>query len=163
MAMAWGQGELFPKANDAEIQRTKFLLGKYKEMTMLMQDFEKFEQDLKQVAIDGEAARRIDQEDLHADKTANATILIEKQRWVYQRYQFYTHQLRRAFSLIQDDDERKAVDYRYMQGYSYKETLLFFRHGLSDSTIRRKIAEGTESMANTLKLMGFFEQDDAEF
>ncbi|MEK4976262.1 hypothetical protein [Bacillus sp. FSL K6-6540] len=117
---------LFPKANKAEIQRTKFLLGKYKEMTMLMQDFEKFEQDLKQVAIDGEAARRIDQEDLHADKTANATILIEKQRWVYQQYQFYTHQLRRAISLIQDDDERKAIDYRYMQGYSYKERYFSF-------------------------------------
>lgn len=161
--MAWGQGELFPTASKAEIQRTKFLLGKYKEMTMLMQDFEKFEEDLKQVAVDGEAARRIDQEDLQADKTANATILIEKQRWVYQRYQFYTHQLSRAFSLIQDDDERKAVDYRYMQGYSHKETLLFFRHGLSDSTIRRKISDGTESIANTLKLMGFFEQDNVEF
>jgi hypothetical protein len=57
MAMAWGQGELFPKANQAEIQRTKFLLGKYKEMTMLIQDYEKFEEELKQVAIDGEAAR----------------------------------------------------------------------------------------------------------
>lgn len=143
--MAWGQGELFPKANKAEIQRTKFLLGKYKEMTILMQDFERFEEELKQVAIDGEAARRIDQDDLHADKTANATILIEKQRWVYQRYQFYTHQLRRAFSLIQDEEARKAVDYRYMQGYSYKETLLFFRHGLSDSTIRRKITDGTDA------------------
>lgn len=129
--MAWGRGELFPKANEAEIQRTKFLLGKYKEMTMLMQDFEKFEEDLKQVAIDGEVVRRIDQEDLHADKTANATILIEKQRWVYQRYQFYTHQIRRAFSLIQDIEANKAIDYRYMQGYSYKETLLFFRHGLA--------------------------------
>ncbi|WP_254778058.1 hypothetical protein [Paenibacillus sp. cl141a] len=107
MAMTWGQGELFPKANKAEIQRTKFLLGKYKEMTMLMQDFEKFQQDLKQVAIDGEAARRIDQEDLHADKTANATILIEKQRWVYKQYKFYTQQLQRAFGLIQDEDERK--------------------------------------------------------
>jgi len=132
-------------------------------MTMLMQDFEKFQQDLKQVAIDGEAARRIDQEDLHADKTANATILIEKQRWVYKQYKFYTQQLQRAFGLIQDEDERKAVGYRYMQGYSYKETLFFFRHGLSDSTIRRKIAEGTESMANTLKLKGFFEQDIEDF
>ncbi|SMF73144.1 hypothetical protein SAMN05661091_0936 [Paenibacillus uliginis N3/975] len=115
------------------------------------------------MAIDGEAARRIDQEDLHADKTANATILIEKQRWVYQRYQFYTRQFQRTFCLIQDDDERKAVDYRYIQGFSYKETILFFRHGLSDSTICRKIAEGIESTANSLKLMGFFEQDDAEF
>ena len=161
--MAWGQGELFPTANESEIQRTKFLLGKYKEMTMLMQDFERFEQELKQVSIDGETARRIDQEDLHADKTANATILIEKQRWVYQRYHFYTRQLERAFTLIKDLEAKKAVDYRYIQGYSYKETLMFFRHGLSDSTIRRKIAEGTESMANTLKLMGFFEQDNVEF
>lgn len=161
--MAWGQAELFPKANEAEIQRTKFLLSKYKEMTLLMQDFEKFEEELKRTTIDGEAARRIDQEDLHADKTANATILIEKQRWVYQRYQFYTYQLRRAFTLIRDPDAKKAVDYRYMQGYSYKETLLFFRHGLSDSTIRRKLIEGTESIANTLKLIGFFEQGKSEF
>lgn len=161
--MAWGQGELFPEANTTEIQRTKFLLGKYTKMIALMQDFERFEKDLKQVAIDGEAARRIDQEDLHADKTANATILIEKQRWVYQQYQFYTQQLWRAYTLIQDPDAKKAIDYRYIQGYSFKETLLFFRHGLSDSTIRRKILEGTESIANTLKLMGFFEQDNAEY
>jgi hypothetical protein len=52
-----GTRKLFPKANQAEIQRTKFLLGKYKEMTMLIQDYEKFEEELKQVAIDGEAAR----------------------------------------------------------------------------------------------------------
>ncbi|WP_285228867.1 hypothetical protein [Paenibacillus sp. ISL-20] len=41
MAMAWGQGELFPTASEAEIQRTKFLLGKYKEMTMLMKNSKK--------------------------------------------------------------------------------------------------------------------------
>ncbi|GIO84552.1 hypothetical protein J25TS5_14840 [Paenibacillus faecis] len=163
MAMAWGQGELFPTASEQEIQRTKFLLGKYTKMIALMQDFEKYEEELKQVAIDGEAARRIDQEDLHADKTANATILIEKQRWVYQQYRFYTQQLRRAWGLIQDPEARRAVDYRYLQGYSPKETLLFFRHSMSDSTIRRKIIEGAESMADSLKLMGFFEQDDAEF
>lgn len=159
--MSWGQGELFPEANIEEIQRTKFLLGKYTNMISLMQDFEKFENDLKQTTIDGEVARRIDQDELHADKTANATILIEKQRWVYQRYQFYTQQLERAYTLIQDPDAKKAIDYRYIQGYSHKETLLFFRYGLSDSTIRRKILEGTESIANTLKLMGFFEQDEA--
>ncbi|WP_227011456.1 hypothetical protein [Paenibacillus lutimineralis] len=73
-----GTGGAFSEASEQEIQRTKFLLGKYKEMTMLMQDFEGYERELKQVAIDGEVARRIDQEDLHADKTANATIMIEK-------------------------------------------------------------------------------------
>lgn len=159
--MAWEQGELFPKASEQEIQRTKFLLGKYTKMIALMQDFENYEEELKQVAIDGEVARRIDQEDHHADKTANETILIEKQRWVYRQYQFYTQQLRRAWALIQDEDAKRAVEYRYIQGYSPKETVLFFRHSMSDSTIRRKIGEGAESMANTLKLIGFFEQDDA--
>ncbi|WP_308722476.1 hypothetical protein [Paenibacillus polysaccharolyticus] len=163
MAMAWGQGELFAKASKQEIQRTKFLLDKYTDMVSLMRDFEQFEQDLQQVGIDGETASRIDQTDLHADKTANATILIEKQRWVYKRYVFYTHQLERAQRLIKDEEARKAVDYRYIQGYSRKETLLFFRRALSDSTIKRKIDEGLESVANTLKLIGFFEQDDAEF
>lgn len=161
--MVWGQDELFPTASEQEIQRTKFLLKKYKEMTMLMQDFENYEEELKQTAVDGETARRIDKEDLHADKTANATILIEKQRWVYQQYRFYTHQLRRAWALILDVDEKRAVEYRYIQGYSRKETLLFFRRSMSDSTILRKIDDGAVSMANTLKLMGFFDQDDTEF
>lgn len=161
--MAWGQGELFAKANEQEIQRTKFLLEKYTEMLALMRDFEEYDQEMQQVGIDGETARRIDQTDLHADKTANATILIEKQRWVYKRYGFYTRQLERAHGLIRDREARHAVEYRYIQGFSYKETVLFFRHSLSDSTIRRKLLEGVESMANTLKLMGFFEQDDTEF
>ncbi|WP_433943387.1 hypothetical protein [Paenibacillus sp. SN-8-1] len=163
MAMAWGQGELFAQASKEEIQRTKFLLSKYTSMLSLMSDFEKFEKDLKQVAVDGEAARRIDEDDLHADKTANAAILIEKQRWVYQRYQFYTHQLFRAWRLIQNEEAKRAVEYRFILGHSYKETLLFFRRSTSDSTVRRKIIEGTVSMGNTLKLMGFFEQTDVEF
>ncbi|SDE75728.1 hypothetical protein SAMN04488542_1028 [Fontibacillus panacisegetis] len=157
--MAWEQGELFPKATEEEIQRTKFMLGKYKEMTMLMQDFERFEEDLKQVAVDGEVTRRIDQEDLYADKTANAAILIEKQRWVYKQYHLYTHQMRRAWSLILDEDVKRVIEYRYIQGFSYKETLLFFRRGLSESTIRRKILEGVECISNTLKLMVFFENE----
>lgn len=124
--MVWEQGELFPTASEQEIQRTKFLLGKYTHMIALMKDFERYEEELKQVAIDGEATRRIDQEDMHADKTANATILIEKQRWVYKQYGFYTQQIRRAWGLIRDSEAKQAVDYRYIQGYSYKETLLFF-------------------------------------
>jgi hypothetical protein len=163
MAMVWGQEELFPLANEVEIQQTKFLLGKYTEMVSLMRDFEENEPELSQVAVDGEAARRIDQEDLHADKTANAAVLVEKQRWVYKQYKFYTNQIRRAWALIQDPDAKAAVDYRYLQGYSVKETLLFFRRSMSDSTVRRRIEEGEESIANTLKLMGFFEQDNTEF
>ncbi len=160
--MVW-QTELFPKASESEIQRTKFLLSKYKSMKLLMADFEKYENDMQQVVIDGEVARRIDQEDLHADKTANAVVLMEKQRWVYEQYRFYTTQLERAFLLIQDNEAKRSIEYRYIQGCSFKETVLFFRHSLSDSTVRRKLTEGIEAIANTLKLFGFFERDDSEF
>lgn len=164
--MAWGifeQSELFPKANEVEIKRTKFLLSKFKSMTLLMTDYENNTKDLQQVGIDGEVARRIDEDELHADKSANAVILIEKQRWVYQQYQLYTGAIRRATGLIQDKEARNAIQHRYIEGHSFKETVLFFRYGLSDSTVRRKLLEGTESVANTLKLMGFFEKDNSEF
>lgn len=160
--MVW-QTELFPTASEGEIRRTKFLLGKYKSMRLLMADFEQHEEDLRQVAVDGEVARRIDAEDLYADKTANAAVLAEKQRWVYEQYKFYTSQLQRAVALIQDEEAVRAIRYRYMEGYSFKETVLFFKNSMSDSTVRRKLAEGTESIANTLKLLGFFERDDAKF
>lgn len=157
--MAWGQCELFPKATKEEINETKFLLDKYTKMLSLIDDYEQFEKEMAQVAIDGEAARRIDSDDLHADKTANAVILNEKQRWVYQQYKYYTEMLMRGFRLIRDEEVKKAIDYRYIQGYSRKETILFFRHGLSDSTIDRRLEDGVESIANTLKLIGFFERE----
>lgn len=161
--MAWGQCELFPIANEAEIQRTKFLLGKYKSMRLLMDDYDNNTEDMQMIAIDGEVARRIDSEELHADKAANAVILIEKQRWVYEQYQLYTGVLGRAAKLIQDAEAKQAVQYRYLEGHSFKETILFFRHGFSDSTIRRKLGEGISTIANTLKLLGFFERDNPEF
>ncbi|MDU0329208.1 hypothetical protein RW092_03195, partial [Paenibacillus sp. 3LSP] len=65
---------------------------------------------------------------------------------MYQRYRFYTQQLHREWGLIQDPDAKAAVDYRYLQGYSAKETLLFFRRSMSDSTVRRRIEEGEVSI-----------------
>ncbi|OMD02741.1 hypothetical protein, partial [Paenibacillus odorifer] len=145
MAMVWEQGELFPTANETEIQRTKFLLCKFKSMTLLMSDYERFTRDMQQVSIDGEVARRVEQDELHADKAANAVILIEKQRWVYEQYLLYTGVIWRAVGLIQDDDAHRAIQHRYIEGHSFKETVMFFRHGMSNSTIRRKLSEGTGS------------------
>lgn len=156
----WEIGLLFPKANKTEIQRTKFLLQQYKQMKMLMEDFENHQQDMQQVAIDGEAARRINQDDLHADKTANAAILTEKQRQVYEQYQFITSTLERASRLIKDDDEKSAVHYRFMEGYCMSDTILFFRRKMSDSTIKRKVKDGTRNIADTLRLWDFFREEE---
>ncbi len=161
--MIWEQSELFPEANKAEIERTKFLLVRYKEMRMLMEDYEQHEKALQQVAIDGEVARRLDAEDLHADKPANAVILMEKQRWVYEQYRIRTTSISRAVGLIIDDEVKQVVECRFFAGYSFKGTVLRNGGPTRESTIRRQLSDGVTSVANTLKLMGFFEADKYTF
>ncbi|MEK4196004.1 hypothetical protein NYE59_23205 [Paenibacillus sp. FSL L8-0323] len=166
MAMAWGifeQSELFPKANKAEVQRTKFLLSKYKIMTLLMADYEKNTKELQQIGIDGEVARRIDQDELHADKTANAVILMEKQRWVYEQYQLRTKMIMRAYDCILIPDVKKAIRYRYLDGFTLKETCLFFGYDEKSSTVRGWVDAGLVTIANNLKLLGFFEFDNEQY
>ncbi|MBY9077262.1 hypothetical protein KIH86_03575 [Paenibacillus sp. HN-1] len=164
MAVAeWEEGVLFPEASEAEIAKTKFLLGKYKSMRLLMDDYEKHREDLEQVAIDGEVARRIDQEDLHADKTANAVILAEKRRWVYEQYRYRETALVRAYSLILSEDVKRAIQHRYFDGHSLKETCLFFGYYEKSSTIRSWVDKGIVAIANNLKLLGFFDKDAEQF
>ncbi|URJ36584.1 hypothetical protein MF625_001002 [Paenibacillus polymyxa] len=163
MAMVWEQGELFAEASKEEIKQTEFYLGKYKLMTLFMSDYENYQREMAQVAIDGEVARRIDQTDLHADKTANATILDEKQKWVYNQYRKFRFMINRAHSQIIDPEVKEAIDIRFIQGYSRKETILFMRRGTAHSTVDRRIAEGIKSIANTLKVMGFFEEIHRKF
>lgn len=161
--MVWGQGELFATATKKELEQTEFYLGKYKYMKIFMTDFEKHKSEMAQVAIDGEVARRIDQEDLHADKTANAVILMEKQKWVYGRYQCYTTMINRAHGQILDPEVKEAIEIRFIQGYTRKETILFMRRGVAHSTVDRRINEGITTIANTLKVMGFFDEIGEEF
>ncbi|MEF3309498.1 hypothetical protein PV433_11395 [Paenibacillus sp. GYB004] len=157
------QSELFPRASQKEVERVKFLLEHYIEMLGIIRDFEEHEGDLQQVSVDGEVGRRIDQDDLYADKTANAVFLHEKQQWVYQQYCFYTSHLRRAVALLREEDVRMSIEYRYFEGKSPKEVWLLFKRAMSPSTIRRKQNEGAEGIADTLKLMGFFEKDTTKF
>lgn len=164
--MAWGpweQCELFAKASEEEIQQAEFYLGKYRMMRLFMQDFENHEKEMAQVAIDGEAARRIDQEDLHADKTANAVILNQKQRWVYSQYKIFTELLYRAYNQIIDLEVKEAIRFRFIEGYSRKETIMFMRRGEAASTVDRRIETGIESVANSLKLTGFYDYIKQEF
>lgn len=132
-------------------------------MRLFMQDFENHEKEMAQVAIDGEAARRIDQEDLHADKTANAVILNQKQRWVYSQYKIFTELLYRAYNQIIDLEVKEAIRFRFIEGYSRKETIMFMRRGEAASTVDRRIETGIESVANSLKLTGFYDYIKQEF
>lgn len=158
--MMWGQGELFALATKEEVQHTKFLLEKYNSMVSQMNDFERFEKEMSQVAVDGESARRIDSEEYDANKTANAVILMEKQRWVYQEYSFYTSMLLRAFGLITDEEVQRVIDLRFFQGLSRNRTIWALSGtGWSPSTIDRRQEEGITSIANTLRMYGFFDRE----
>lgn len=161
--MVLEQGELFPSASLAEIERTKVLLMEYRKMRLLMDDYENHQSDMQQVAIDGEVARRVDQDEMHADKTANAVILAEKQRLVYEQYRYRDEALKRAHNIIIDDETKKVIDYRYFQGFTMKETCLFFKRDVGDSTIKRKAKEGAIMIANNLKTLCFFDKDVVNF
>lgn len=164
MAVAeWEMVELFPAASEAEIARTKALLEDYRKMRMLMDDYENNTEDMQQIAIDGEVARRVDQDEMHADKTANAVILAEKQRSVYEEYLYRHNALLRAHSLIIDDETKQVIDYRFLRGFTMKETCLFFSRAVGDSTIKRKAKEGVISIANSLKTLCFFDNDVTKF
>ncbi|GGF82886.1 hypothetical protein GCM10010912_29980 [Paenibacillus albidus] len=158
MAMAYEQGELFAEASEVEITETEFYLERYKDMILFMDDFDKFEQEMAQVAVDGESARRLSVAELHADKTANAVILNEKQKWMYERYRVYTYMIIRAFNLIRDPEVKEVMRVRFIQGHSRKETILFTRRGTAASTVDRYIEKGIKMIANSLHQMGFFEE-----
>jgi hypothetical protein len=153
------QTELFPQITATEITNTVFLLKRYREMELHVRDFEKYEADFIITAVEGESARRISNEEYYANKTANAVILAEKQQLIYKEYKFIIQHIERANGIIVDDDSRKAIYFRYMKCYSYKETLSFFNRSMSSRTLDRKLAAGIISITNTLKLRGMFERE----
>ena len=55
-------------------------------MIRCIQDYEEHAVDLRKAIREGDAARRLSDDDLHADKTANAVILMVKQKWIYDEY-----------------------------------------------------------------------------
>lgn len=153
------QIELFPSANQYDIKRTKFLLEKYSEMLNIIEDYKNHQKDLEQVAVDGEVARRIDSEEYYANKTANAVVLRQKQKWVYEKYKEVTAHIRRAWGLILDQEAKEVIRYRYLEGHKFTETVIKFeRQGMPAATVKRRLNEGIEAIAGSLKLWGALEE-----
>jgi hypothetical protein len=50
-----------------------------------------------------------------------------------------------------------------LDGYSLKETCLIFGYEEKSSTVRGWVDAGIVTVANNLKLLGFFELDDEQF
>lgn len=153
------QKSLFPNVDIEDIQNTLFLLKKYPYMKMLVRDYEENAAELKQTDIEGETARKLSDDEVYSNKTANAVIFAEKQLLIYHEYKTITRTVERAHRLIMDEQERLAVQYRYLEGLSYKESLMFFKRSMSERTFDRRLFAGVESMANTLKLWGVLDRE----
>ncbi|MEK3868075.1 hypothetical protein MHH60_31960 [Paenibacillus sp. FSL H7-0716] len=156
MAIAYEQGELFATASDKEIEETEFYLERYRDMILFIEDFNGFQSEMAQVAVDGEVARRLSADELYADKTANAVILTEKQKWMYERYRVYTFMIFRAYNLIPHQGIKKVIKARFIEGHNRSNTILFTYS--SGSTVDRYIERGTKMIANSLVQMGFFDE-----
>ncbi|MFX3635440.1 MAG: hypothetical protein ACE3L7_04075 [Candidatus Pristimantibacillus sp.] len=151
------QLEWLPKASQEDIKKTKKILTEYSELKIVVDDYRKHEEDLKQTIYEGEIARRLDQEDLYANKTANAAILANNQQRAAEECDVLKVAIERAVKLIRDDEAQQAITLRYIKGYSYTETLLFLKRGEKSSTLDRRLIDGMTSVANTLKMWGIIE------
>ncbi|WP_342435935.1 hypothetical protein NSS79_20650 [Paenibacillus sp. FSL L8-0436] len=154
--MSYKQGELFAEASEDEIAETEFYLERYRDMILFIEDFNGFQAEMAQVAVDGESARRLSADELYADKTANAVILTEKQKWMYERYRVYTFMIFRAYNLIRHQGIKKVIKALFIDGHNRSNTILFTY--VSGSTVDRYIEKGIKMIANSLNQMGFFEE-----
>ncbi|MBU7319014.1 hypothetical protein [Paenibacillus oleatilyticus] len=151
------QLELFPSITEFDIECTLFLLDQYVYMKMLCIDFEENEDEMYKTDIEGETARRISQEETHADKTSNAVILHEHRKWVYSEYKIATKAVERAHRLLRTEDQRKAIKYRYIEGHPFMIALQFAF--MSKSKLRRKLIASIPAMTDSLKLWGVLSKE----
>ena len=118
------QLDLFPEATQEEIKQTKSLLSKYRRYKALATELER----------------------------AGIDSLAPKQLRAYNGAQRATQSIERAVRLILDHEVRQIIEMRYIKGERHKVTVLYFG-SMHPATVDRKINEGIESVANTLKLI----------
>ncbi|MGO4540360.1 hypothetical protein [Paenibacillus sp. 2TAB19] len=77
--------------------------------------------------------------------------LSEKQSSAYNTCLRITQAVERAVRLIVDQEIRKAIQMRFIDGARRKEVVRFYRFMVA-STVDRRINKGIESVANSIKM-----------
>lgn len=147
------QPSLFPTVTEEDIETVIFWLEYYDRTLKIIGDFEHHELDLYLTDAEGETARRFEDTDLHANKTENAYLYSEDRYQGYLRYKKITSNLRRAIGMIADNETKLAITYRYLEGVSYKQTVMHLKNVLSERSVARKIGKGVYQTAEHLKMM----------
>ncbi|MEF2247732.1 hypothetical protein [Paenibacillus sp. IITD108] len=110
----------FEPANEEEIKQTKSLLMRYRRHKALIAELE----------LVGELA--------------------PKQKRAYNAYLKANKEIERAVRLIIDQDIKRAIQMRFIDGIRRKDVVTHYRF-LDPSTVDRRINKGIESIANTIK------------
>ncbi|MET3846859.1 hypothetical protein [Paenibacillus sp. OAE614] len=122
---SWEQGELFPSVTAADKLFTRKLLENYMKNKQMVEAF------------------------------AQKSTLTEQKQKVYLLRKEEVENIELAFNLIQDPEIKRVIEHRYFKIRRYKETVIFYRGKMSDSTVDRYIDKGVEAIADSLKLWGF--------
>lgn len=153
------QIELFSEVDQEEIMQALNMLKQYPELKIVVDDYKKHEEELRLTIYEGERARRLEQEELYANKTQNAVLLAINQKRAAEECELLMKTIERAVGIVIDQEARDAVYYRYLKGCSYKETLMFMKRGVKSATVDRRLKTGIVSVANTLKMWGILSRD----
>ncbi|QCT02709.1 hypothetical protein E6C60_1994 [Paenibacillus algicola] len=86
--------------------------------------------------------------ELLKDKARN-----ERQQALYSEWRSKVEDIEMAISLIMDPEVKRLIEYRFIHGNPRKAAVIKF-NVITDRSIDRRINEGIDSIASTLKLMG---------
>lgn len=137
-----------------DVQKAGGMLKQYCSIKATVDDFKKYEAEIKATIYEGEKARRLSAEELYANKTANAVLLAQNQLVAAQKLELTKASIERAVDMIVDDEVKQVVTCRYIRGFSYSETMSFMGWGIKSATLDRRLKKGVSSVANTLKMWG---------
>ncbi|WP_227779721.1 hypothetical protein [Paenibacillus sp. P13VS] len=91
-----------------------------------------------------------------SEALSNRVLLTEKEQQVKVEYQQKADAIEMAVKLIQDDDVRRVMEFRFVRGNTRWGTVKRFG-SITDRSVDRRIVRGVESVAETLKLIGQIE------
>jgi hypothetical protein len=148
------QLELLPSADVDDIKKALHMLKQFPELVIVVDDYKKYEEELKAAIYEGEIARKLNDDELYSNKPANSVILAQNQKAAAEECELTMKTIERAVGLIRDQEAREAVYLRYLKGHSYKETALFMKRGFKSATLDRRLKAGIVTVANTLKMWG---------
>ncbi|BBI32472.1 hypothetical protein [Cohnella abietis] len=117
------QLEFYEEATAEEVKQAKSLLTRYRRHKDLIAELEKIND------------------------------LAPKQKKAYNAFLAANQAVERAVRLVVDQEIKKAIHMRYIDGFRRKDVVTHYRF-LDPSTVDRRINRGIESVANSLK---FFE------